>query len=217
MKRVSFLLLGAGFMATNLFAAPPYSPDMGAGGNIWRMTGFADESAVHKPVLFGGTKSFADYCFYPTGTIGEHRTYNWYSLTFKGARGTARQEGDKIVMHGDFPTYSHGLFVDDAGHESATFELVSGGPTREGYGEQVVWLELGHFGKPLGFINIKMQRQVKQCRAPLYFFEVEKLSLPPFQLPPEIERDLEVVKDENGGLKYVPIQEDLDFDALSTR
>jgi hypothetical protein len=148
--------------ATAAVAAPPYSPNLTAsGGEVWRMTAFTDSDPGHAQALFGGFSPVADYCFFPAGVVGEHMAYRWYSLTFKGAAGTARQEGDKVWMHGDFPTHIHGYTL-DAGHESARFELVSGPKKTKGYGEQVVWLETGRYGRPLGFVNIELVRTGKE-------------------------------------------------------
>lgn len=96
----------------------------------------------------------------------------------------------------------------DAGHESARFELVNGGKNREGYGEQLVWLEAGDYGIPLGFANIKFQSQIKTCRFPFPYFDLLKLDLPLFELSPAIDRELQVIEGVDGGLQFAPIDPD---------
>jgi hypothetical protein len=69
------------------------------------------------------------------------------------------QEGDRILMHGDY--------ANNVGHDSMVIELFAGtSPRDEGAGQWTEWREVpGFFGTTIGFVNTRLRR-VGKCQQP---------------------------------------------------
>jgi hypothetical protein len=131
-------------------ALPPHYPDLVSNGNRWTITAYDDSSVVHTQWATQGI------CFYPTGTVGTHQRYYWVSDTFPDWNGRATQEGDQVVMHGDY--------ANNIGHDGMQFEITTSSPKNEGYGHWHEWREDPKYGLTIGFANAKLVR-VGRCNA----------------------------------------------------
>jgi len=155
--------VGFGF-AAQVDAAP--SPNVYDGGNRWFITAYDDASPGH---LRWATQGI---CFLPYTATGTHIRGVWYSDTFPNWRGRYSQEGDRILMHGD---YAAGV-----GHDGMVMELFAGKPERdEAAGQWTEWRETGYYGTTIGFVNSRLRR-VGSCRyvisASLPLEEIEKIA-----------------------------------------
>jgi hypothetical protein len=144
---VAALLLTAPLVSQ---ALPPHYPDLVSNGNRWTITAYDDSSVVHTQWATQGI------CFYPAGTVGTHQRYYWVSDTFPDWNGRATQEGDQIVMHGDY--------ANNVGHDGMQFEITTSSPKNEGYGHWHEWREDPKYGLTIGFANAKLVR-VGRCNA----------------------------------------------------
>lgn len=146
------LSIGALLLATPLLsqALPPHYPDLVSDGNRWTITAYDDSSVVHTQWATQGI------CFYPAGTVGTHQRYYWVSDTFPDWNGRATQEGDQVVMHGDY--------ANNIGHDGMEFEVTTSSPKNEGFGHWHEWREDPKYGLTIGFANAKLVR-VGKCRA----------------------------------------------------
>lgn len=131
-------------------ALPPHYPDLVSDGNRWTITAYDDSSVVHAQWATQGI------CFYPAGSVGTHQRYYWVSDTFPDWNGRATQEGDQIVMHGDY--------ANNVGHDGMQFEITTSSPKNEGYGHWHEWREDAKYGLTIGFTNAKLVR-VGKCQA----------------------------------------------------
>lgn len=151
MKNIA--LLSAGFMSLSLSytasAAPAQGPDLVKAGNRWTITAYDDSSTIHQQWATQGI------CFYYAGTRGTHQLYYWVSDTFPDWNGRATQEGDQIVMHGDYAR--------NVGHDGMEWELTTMLKNDEGFGHWHEWREDSRYGRTIGFLNTKLKR-VGNCR-----------------------------------------------------
>src|SRR5262245_30415421 len=138
------LAAGLSLAAVTVAHAQP-SPNIYDGGNRWLITAFDDTSPAHNQWATQGI------CFLPYGGAGTHIQGIWYSDTFPNWRGRYSQEGDRILMHGDY--------ANDVGHDGMVIELFGGRPVREeGAGQWTEWREYGANGKTIGFANTRIRR-----------------------------------------------------------
>ncbi len=143
-------------------AATPHLPDLVSDGNRWLITYYDDGSTTHNQWATQGL------CFIQVGTYGTHTRYVWYSDTYPDWNGRATQEGDKIVMHGDF--------WQNAGHDGMEWEIVTSSPKNIGAGHWSEWLENSTYGITAGFGNAKLQRVGKCTKQPTpYLDELQEL------------------------------------------
>jgi hypothetical protein len=124
--------------------AQAQQPDLVTAGNRWTITAFNDESPNHDQWATQGL------CFRPLGMFGTHQRYLWWSDTFPDWNGIASQEGNEVVMHGDY--------AGDVGHDSMMWNVVSATPRNVGAGHWVEWREDGKFGRTIGFANALLTR-----------------------------------------------------------
>jgi hypothetical protein len=173
-----FQSLAFRFVAAVLFAiatltpgvALAQQPDLVSAGNRWTITAFNDESPVHDQWATQGL------CFRSIGFFGTHQRYEWWSDTFPDWNGIASQEGNEVVLHGDY--------ANDVGHDAVKFNVVSSTPRNVGAGHWVEWREDGKFGRTIGFANALLTR-VGRCQMTLD--EAKLLPFPRDQFGREIE------------------------------
>ena len=113
-------------------------------GNRWTITAFNDESPNHDQWATQGL------CFRSIGFFGTHQRYEWWSDTFPDWNGIASQEGNEVVLHGDY--------ANDVGHDAVFFNVVSSTPRNVGAGKWVEWREDSKFGRTIGFANALLNR-----------------------------------------------------------
>lgn len=127
-------------------------PNVFDGGNRWLITGFLDASPVHQQVATQGI------CFLPYAVGGTHIGGVWYSDTYPGWRGHYSQEGDGLLMYGNWANFagSDGIFID----------LIQGTSPRDvGGGQWTEWFNIGPYGTTVGFANARLMR-VGKCQLP---------------------------------------------------
>lgn len=184
---IALLLVGSLLLAGSSFAQP--KPNVVDQGNRWLITGYFDCDAGHTQAATQGI------CFLPyercevCGIEGA-----WYSDTFPDWNGRYMQEGDRLVMHGDY--------AGGDGHDGMVIELFAGtSPRDEGAGQWTEWRETpGTFGTTIGFANARLRR-VGRCDTPEGFASmsveevnelVKKLSA---EVEPRMRTDGEPAKD----------------------
>ena len=145
-------------------------PDLVSAGNRWTITAFNDESPFHDQWATQGL------CFRSIGFFGTHQRYEWWSDTFPDWNGIASQEGNEVVLHGDY--------AGDVGHDAVFFNVVSATPRSVGAGKWVEWREDGSFGRTIGFANALLTR-VGRCQITLE--QAKLLPIPRDQFGREIE------------------------------
>jgi hypothetical protein len=126
-------------------------PNVFDGGNRWLITFYDDCNAAHEQWATQGI------CFLPYESCGECGACGgikgaWYSDTFPDWNGRYMQQGDRILMHGDY--------ANNVGHDSMVIELFAGtSPQDEGAGQWTEWREApGFFGDTIGFGNNRLRR-----------------------------------------------------------
>ena len=127
-------------------------PNVFQGGNRWRITAYEDASPVHQQL---GTQ---DVCFLPFAIVGTHIRGVWFSPTFPGWTGRYSQEGDRVLMYGNWGNFigSDGIFI----------ELTEGTSPRDvGAGQWTEWFNFGANGTLVTFANARLAR-VGTCLLP---------------------------------------------------
>lgn len=145
------LIISAVALAAQVNAQVP-KPNVYDGGNRWLITAFDDSSTVH---LQWATQGI---CFLPYGVFGTQIRGIWYSDTFPNWNGRYAQEGDQILMHGNWANFmgSDGMFI----------ELFAGTSPRDmGGGQWTEWWNFGANGTTVGFANARLTR-VGKCPLP---------------------------------------------------
>ncbi len=97
-------------------------------------------------------------CYLPYKTCGACGIMGaWYSDTFPDWNGRYTQEGDRLLMHGDY--------ANNVGHDAMFIDLFAGtSPADEGAGQWTEWREVpGFFGTTIGFGNTRLRR-VGKCQ-----------------------------------------------------
>jgi hypothetical protein len=129
-------------------------PNVFDGGNRWLITAYNDCDAAHTQWATQGV------CFLPYKPCGACGIQGaWYSDTFPDWNGRYMQEGDRILMHGDY--------ANNVGHDGMFIELFAGtSPRDEGAGQWTEWREVpGFYGTTIGFANTRLRR-VGKCQLP---------------------------------------------------
>lgn len=129
------------------------SPNVTDGGNRWLITYYNDCDKAHSQWATQGI------CFLPYQSCGACGIAGaWYSDTFPNWLGRYNQEGDRILMHGNWATFrgSDGMVIDLFGGTS---------PRDEGAGQWTEWWNTGQFGTTVGFGNTRLRR-VGRCPLP---------------------------------------------------
>lgn len=135
-------------------AAAQPKPNVFDNGNRWLITAYNDCDPVHSQWATQGI------CFLPYQRCSECGiTGAWYSDTFPDWNGRYFQEGDRILMHGDYAA--------NVGHDGMFIDLFAGtSPADEGAGQWTEWREVpGTFGTTIGFANTRLRR-VGRCPLP---------------------------------------------------
>jgi hypothetical protein len=143
-------LVGEGASAQS----PGPRPNVFDGGNRWLITYYNDCDVAHTQWATQGV------CFLPYKSCGACGIQGaWYSDTFPDWNGRYMQEGDRIVMHGDY--------ANNVGHDGMFIDLFAGtSPRDEGAGQWTEWREQpGFFGTTIGFGNTRLRR-VGKCQVP---------------------------------------------------
>lgn len=141
------------FVLAGEAAAQIPSPNVYNNGNRWIIRGFRDNSPVHAPI--GQPHGI---CFLPYGLSGTNITGLWYSDTFPNWRGRYSQEGDRILMHGNF--------FNDFGSDGIIIELFAGLTPRDvGAGHWTEWLNPTNYGITVVYANASLTR-VGKCHTP---------------------------------------------------
>jgi hypothetical protein len=138
-----------GSVAVSQGVAYAQQPDLVSAGNRWTITAYNDESPNHDQWATQGI------CFRSIGMFGTHQRYEWWSDTFPDWNGIASQEGDEVVMHGDY--------AEDVGHDAMMWSVVTATPRNLGAGHWVEWREDGKLGRTIGFANAVFNR-VGRCQ-----------------------------------------------------
>jgi len=120
-------------------------PNVYNGGNRWLITAYDDASTVHAQMATQGL------CFLPYVVVGTHIRGIWYSDTFGGWSGRYSQEGDRVLMHGNW-----GNFI---GSDGMVIELTEGtSPKDVGGGQWTEWFNFGAHGSTVVFANARLAR-----------------------------------------------------------
>ena len=146
------LALFMGLSLAGRVAAQP-KPNVVDNGNRWLITYYNDCDPVHSQ---WATQGICYLPYKPCGSCGI--TGAWYSDTFPNWFGRYTQEGDRILMHGNWANFrgSDGMFID----------LFAGtSPRDEGAGQWTEWWNSGPFGNTVGFGNTRLRR-VGKCQLP---------------------------------------------------
>jgi len=143
--KIVVLVIILGIVAQVSNAQP--KPNVYDTGNQWTITAYDDTSAAHTR---WATQTL---CFMPYVAVGTSIQGVWYSTSFANWRGRYDQEGDRILMHGEWtPT----------GHDGMVIELFSGTPeANEGAGQWTEWFENTSYGSTVGFLNTRLRRTGK--------------------------------------------------------
>lgn len=132
-------------------AAQVPQPNVYNGGNRWLITAYNDASPVHQGMATQGI------CFLPFVQVGTQIGGIWYSYTYPGWSGRYRQEGDRVLMHGNW-----GNFI---GSDGMVIELTEGTSPRDvGGGQWTEWFNFGAHGTTVVFANARLAR-VGSCQA----------------------------------------------------
>ncbi len=143
-------------------------PNVFDGGNRWLITSHPDCDESHPLWATQGI------CFLPYKRCASCGIQGfWYSDTYPNWRGGYMQEGDRLLMHGNWAGFG--------GSDGMVIDLFAGtSPRDEGAGQWIEWLNTGTHGTPDFFFNTRLRR-VGRCRivrdiTGLSQQELEKLS-----------------------------------------
>jgi hypothetical protein len=187
-KFVRLVLMAVALLGLSVTAAAQPKPNVFDGGDRWLITAYDDTSPVHAQMA---TQSI---CFLPYAASGTHIQGVWFSTSFPNWRGRYSQEGDRVLMHGD---YANGV-----GHDGMEIELFAGtSPADEGAGQWTEWRETGPFGTNIAFANTRLRR-VGRCKWPsdmditkINRAEAEKIAVDlSSKVPPRKKRDGKVAE-----------------------
>jgi len=142
----------AALLATTATAQAP-APNVVDGGNRWLITYYNDCDKGHSQ---WATQGICFLPYKPCGACGIQGA--WYSDTFPDWNGRYMQEGDRLLMHGDY--------ANNVGHDGMVIDLFGGtSPRDEGAGQWTEWRETGTYGTTIGFGNTRLRR-VGRCQVP---------------------------------------------------
>lgn len=146
---LAFLMGFVGFIGEAAAQAP--RPNVFDGGNRWLITSYPDCDPQHPQWATQGI------CFLPYKTCGACGIQGaWYSDTYQGWRGRYMQEGDRLLMHGNWAKFG--------GSDGIVIDLFAGtSPRDEGAGQWIEWLNTGTNGTPDFFFNTRLRR-VGKCQ-----------------------------------------------------
>ncbi len=138
------VVLALGLFLAGAVAAQP-RPNVFDDGNRWTITAFRDFAPNH---AFLAEHTL---CFFTEAPLGSHIRGVWVSTTLANWRGRWEQEGDHLVMHGEFGTR--------IGHDSMVLELFAGPtPNDQAAGDWMEWVEGTGFDTTINAANARLQR-----------------------------------------------------------
>jgi hypothetical protein len=198
------VVLGLAGLAADAAAQP--KPNVFDNGNRWLITYYNDCDPVHTQWATQGI------CFLPYQRCADCSiTGAWYSDTFTDWNGRYFQEGDRVIMHGDYAS--------NVGHDGMVIELFAGtSPRDEGAGQWTEWREApGTFGTTIGFGNTRLRR-VSKCALPagtdlarLSAAEIDRLAADlSAKVKPRLRRDGKPAESPNDR-EQVPLPEERQF------
>lgn len=148
------------FIASAAVAQP--KPNLIDFGNRWEITAYNDASWNHTQT------TMHELCFFATGVDGTQVIGVWYATTHPNWRGRWAQEGDRVLMHGEFG--------DRHGHDATVIELFAGdAPVAEGAGQWTLWKEATPIDNTVLFANTRIRR-VGFCSPPPNITDPTKVS-----------------------------------------
>ena len=144
------LFLCAALFGAQSFAQPQHFPavdNLGGVATLWRITFYDDTALAHTQW------ATQDVCFVQGPVQGSNTTGLWYSTTYNRWLGRYRQEGDQVVMTGDF--------WKGPGNDAMNWEITV--TDKEGFGHWEEWIEDGAYGNWLAKGNTKIVK-VGRCQ-----------------------------------------------------
>lgn len=143
--RITIIGLALFLGVAGLAVAQTPQPNVFNGGNRWLITGYFDNSPVHQQAA---TQCI---CYLPYAQNGTHVSGAWYSCSFPGWRGRYSQEGDLLLMHGNWANFG--------GSDGMVIDLFAGtSPNNEGAGQWTEWWNSGTYGTTVGWANARLRR-----------------------------------------------------------
>ncbi len=180
-------------------AAQVPKPNVFDGGNRWLITAFDDTSPAHQQWATQGI------CFLPYGVSGTNVVGAWYSDTFPNWRGRYSQEGDRVLMHGNWANFG--------GSDGMVIELFAGTSTKDvGAGHWTEWWNFGANGTTVLFGNTRLSR-VGKCPLPVNYATATQAELEAYSaersrsVSPRLRRDGSVA-DRPTDPEQVPLAEE---------
>lgn len=174
-------------------------PNVFDGGNRWLITAFDDSSTVHQQWATQGI------CFLPYAVSGTHIRGVWYSDTFPNWRGRYSQEGDNLLMHGNWANFG--------GSDGMVIDLFAGtSPKDVGGGQWTEWWNFGAYGTTVVFANTRLAR-VGKCPLPVNVATATQVELEKFgtdnssRVSPRLRKDGKEA-DHPGDLEQEPLAEE---------
>jgi hypothetical protein len=174
-------------------------PNVFDGGNRWLITAFDDSSTVHQQWATQGI------CFLPYAVVGTHIRGVWYSDTFPNWRGRYSQEGDNLLMHGNWANFG--------GSDGMVIDLFAGtSPKDVGGGQWTEWWNFGTYGTTVVFANTRLSR-VGKCPLPVNVATATQAELEKFgtdsssRVSPRLRKDGKEA-DHPGDLEQEPLAEE---------
>ena len=150
------LFVGMFVLMSAAYAQMP-KPNVVDGGNRWLITYYNDCDTAHTQ---WATQGICFLPYKPCGACGI--TGFWYSDTYPNWRGGYMQEGDRILMHGNWD-WPNRKFV---GSDGMVIDLFAGtSPRDEGAGQWTEWFNNPTFGTPDFYGNTRLRR-VGKCQLP---------------------------------------------------
>lgn len=170
------VVLSGLLVAPALLAVPPHQPNLTDGGNLWLMNAYDDTDPKHRHIFR------EEICFRLIGNVGTHTRYAWQSLTYPAFKGIASQEGDQVVMHGDYTVQGNAIY-----HDAWQFDLVTEYNKDLAAGHWTMWKHDGAFGTTAYTANVTLNRQAdSQCGISAPVDDSKQLT-PTLELPFELE------------------------------
>jgi hypothetical protein len=150
MKKIALAVSLSALAPIAALADPPFFPNpyvlsTGQPSNQWSITAFDDTAPSHTEFA---TQSI---CFNPPVPFGTNTMGTWYSLSFPDWNGLWYQEGDLVIMTGDYAA--------DVGHDEIHFDLTAVERPTFSTGQWTEWREDGSFGLHVGKMNARLERR----------------------------------------------------------
>jgi hypothetical protein len=155
MKKVALAAVSLSLLSPiAVLSDPPFFPNphtlsTGRMVNQWFITAFDDTTPSHTEL------ATQIICFNPPSNFGTNTMGTWYSISFPDWNGLWFQEGDLVIMTGDYTR--------DTGHDEIHFDLAAAERPTVSTGQWTEWREDGAFGVLIGKANARLERRGR-CR-----------------------------------------------------